>query len=373
MNIAINTRFLLKGKLEGIGWFTYQTLKRIVTAHPEHQFYFLFDRQYDEAFIFSKNVHPVVVSPPARHPFLWYYWFEIALPKALKKINADIFVSTDGYLSLKSNVKSLVVIHDLAFEHYPQHINLLTRLFYKYYTPKYAHHSDRIATVSEYSKNDIYEQYKIPKAKIDVVYNGSDPAFKPVENTVKRRIKAQYTDGKPYFLFVGSIHPRKNVQTLLEAFDIYKKNTQSDTKLLIVGRKAWNYKKIMDTYQNLTHKKEVLFIDHQELPELVNITASADVMVYPSLFEGFGIPIIEAMKCGTPVITSKSSSMREIAESSGLLIDPNDPADIAQKMEIVITDELVKNALINKGFKRAKDFSWDKTAESLWRSIEKIM
>ena len=119
MKIAVNTRLLLKGKLEGIGWYTYETLKRIVEQHPEHDFYFLFDRAYDESFIFSKNVKPIILYPQARHPFLFWIWFEISVYRFLKNNNIDIFVSPDGYLSLRTKIPSLAVIHDLNFEHYP--------------------------------------------------------------------------------------------------------------------------------------------------------------------------------------------------------------------------------------------------------------
>ena len=216
MNIAVNTRFLLKDKLEGIGWFTYQTLKRITANHPEHQFYFFFDRPYNEAFIFSSNVHPIVLFPPARHPFLWYWWFEWAIPKALKKVKADIFLSTDGYLSLSTNIKTILVIHDLAFEYFPSYINTLASKFYRYFTPKYAKKANKIITVSNYSKNDIASRYRIDKTKIDVVFNGSDSSYKPLSIEEQLKIKQQYTKGKNYFLFVGAIHPRKKYIAIIK-------------------------------------------------------------------------------------------------------------------------------------------------------------
>ena len=122
MRIAINTRFLLKDKLEGIGWFTFEVVKQLVTNHPEHEFIFLFDRPYDKSFVFAKNVTPVVINPPARHPLLWYWWFEWSVPYALKKHKIDLFFSPDGYLSLKTNVPTVIVMHDLAFEHHPEDV-----------------------------------------------------------------------------------------------------------------------------------------------------------------------------------------------------------------------------------------------------------
>ena len=154
MKIAVNTRFLLKDKLEGIGWFTYESVKRMVLAHPEHEFHFLFDRNFSEEFIFAKNVVPHVLFPPARHPFLWYAWFEYAVPSALRKIKPDVFLSTDGYLSLSAKTPQVLVIHDLAFEHFNNHVDWLTLKYYKYFVPKFARGANRIAAVSSFTKAD---------------------------------------------------------------------------------------------------------------------------------------------------------------------------------------------------------------------------
>ncbi|MCH8319124.1 MAG: glycosyltransferase, partial [Bacteroidetes bacterium] len=192
MLIAINTRFLIKDKLEGIGWFTCETLKRITRNHPEHQFVFFFDRHFSDEFIFSDNITPLVLSPAARHPFLWYYWFEFAVSNCLKKLKPDIFLSTDGYLCLSTKVKSVLVIHDLAFEHYPKHIDYLTRKYYKYFVPKYAKKADRIATVSRFSKEDIIDKYQISSDKIDVVYNGANELYQPLNEKEKLKIRSKY-------------------------------------------------------------------------------------------------------------------------------------------------------------------------------------
>ena len=136
MRIAVNTRLLLKDKLEGIGWYTFETLSRIVKAHPNHDFYFIFDRAFSKEFVFAKNVHPIVLNPPTRHPILWYIWFEWRLPKLLKQINADVFLSPDGFLSLKSKIPSLAVIHDINFKHYPKNLKFLHRKYYNNFIKK---------------------------------------------------------------------------------------------------------------------------------------------------------------------------------------------------------------------------------------------
>ncbi len=155
MRIVVNTRLLLKDRLDGIGWFTYETMKRITESHSGHEFIFLFDRPYDREFVFAENVKPVVIGPPARHPVLWYLWFERSVMRALKKEEADVFVSPDGYLPLKSNVPSVSVIHDINFLHRPGDLPFSSRWYYNHYFPKFAAKASMIGTVSEYSKADI--------------------------------------------------------------------------------------------------------------------------------------------------------------------------------------------------------------------------
>jgi hypothetical protein len=155
MTIAVNTRLLQKERLEGIGAVIYNTMKEITIAHPEHHFFFIFDRDFDDEFLFSDNITPLIIGPQARHPFLFYWWFEHSIPGLLKDIRADLFISPDGYLSLSSKVKSISIIHDLNFEEYPEHFPWLIKKYYHYYFPRFAKRADRIATVSEFSKRDI--------------------------------------------------------------------------------------------------------------------------------------------------------------------------------------------------------------------------
>ena len=172
MIIDINCRLLLKNKLEGICWYTFEIVKQLVQQHPEHEFYFLFDRSFHPDFVFAKNVTPIILSPQSRHPFLWYLWFEFSVPKFLKKNNIDLFFSPDGYLSLNTNVKTLLTIHDLNFEHFPEQLPFLTRKYYQYFTPKFCKKADAIITVSQQSKKDIVKQYRIESSKISAIYNG---------------------------------------------------------------------------------------------------------------------------------------------------------------------------------------------------------
>jgi glycosyltransferase involved in cell wall biosynthesis len=371
MNIAVNTRLLIQNRLEGIGWFTYESLKRITTQHPEHQFYFIFDREYDAEFIFSDNITPIIQYPHARHPVLYYAWFELVIPKLLKRLNPDLFLSPDGFLSLKTPVKSLAVFHDLNFEHYPQDIPFWTRRYYLKNFPKYAHKAVRIATVSEFSKADIVRQYKVSPEKIDVVYDGANDAYHPLAKEQKQRIRKEYSEGLPYFIFIGSLHPRKNLVNLFRAFDLFKKSNPSDVKLLIVGAKKWWTRDIDLAFNRMVFSDDVIFTGRLNISELSKVLGAAIALTYVSYFEGFGIPIIEAFRCDVPVITSNVTSMPEVAGDAALLVDPFDPESIAEALYKAYQYESIREELIFRGHRRKDMFSWQHTADRLWESMVK--
>ncbi|UBM61584.1 glycosyltransferase family 4 protein [Candidatus Sulfidibacterium hydrothermale] len=373
MKIAVNTRLLLKNKLEGIGWFTYEIFSRMVRSHPEHQFYFLFDRPYDQRFIFSENVIPVVVSPPARHPVLHYWWFEHALPKALKKINPDLFISPDAYNSLSSPYRNIMVIHDLNFVHHPEMMPWLPRKYYNYYTPLYAWKASRIVTVSGFTKNDIVDQYKIPANRIDVVYNGANTLYQPILPEVQEFTKRKFTNGHAYFLFVGALNPRKNIAGLFQAFDLFAEETQSETRLVVVGEKMFGGREIKKAFSAMKHREKVIFTGRLEPEILKNIMGSALALTLVSFFEGFGIPVIEAFNAGIPVITSNTSALPEITGEAALLVNPFDTKEIADAMKKITFVPDLRKKLVRKGFQRSRLFSWDKAAEQFWEAVEKTV
>lgn len=369
MRIAVNTRFLLSGKMEGFGWYTYETLRRITTAHPEHEFIFLFDRTYDPRFVFSSNVTPVVIAPQARHPFLFWIWFECSVRRALKKYKADVFVSPDGYLSLRSKIPSLAVIHDLNFEHYPGDLSWLVQNYYRYFFPRFAKKADRIVTVSHFSSGDIQKQYGIAPEKIDVVYNGVNESLQPVPESQQSAIRKKYTDGNPYFVFIGALHPRKNLARMFRAYDQFRSTTTYPHKLLLIGEKyLWN-KEIAKAYTSMQHKNDVVFTGHLSMEDLHLVLGSAFSLLYVSVFEGFGLPVVEAMKCEIPVITSNCTSLPEVAGDAALLCNPFSIDAIAAAMEKMCSDPELRSSCIEKGKINCERFSWKNSAEGLWNSI----
>jgi len=372
MKIAVNTRLLLKDKLEGIGWFTYETLKRITQTYKEHDFIFIFDRAFDESFIFSDNITPVIANPPSRHPFLWYLFFDWGIPKALQSCKADLFLSPDGFLSLRSDVPALPVIHDLNFEHYPEYLPKINQWYYHYFFHRFAQKAKRIATVSEFTKSDIHQSYGIANENIDVVYNGANTLYSPLSAAEIKSVRDEHTGGMPYFFFIGLLHPRKNIARLIQAYDQFRKN-HDGVKLMIVGEKKWWTADIRFAFENSPYQQDIVLAGRKSPDELKKLIPAALAMVYVPIFEGFGIPIMEGFSCEIPVITSNTTSMPEIGADAVRLVDPFNVNSIAEGMTEVYKNEPLRNALIQKGIARRKDFSWDKTADLLWQSVSKAL
>jgi len=370
MIIAVNTRLLLPEKLEGIGWFTRETLLRITRDHPEHQFLFIFDRPFADEFIFADNITPIVLSPPTRHPILWFVWFELQIPRILKKYKADLFFSPDGYLSLNTKIKQLAAIHDINFAHRPKDLPWLKAKYYNCFFPKFARKAKRIVTVSYFSKEDIIRTYKIDSDKVDVVYNGVNTTYTPTSDDEKSGIKAIYSKGKDYFLFIGSLHPRKNICGLLRAYDAFRTSVDSDIKLLIVGENMFKTSEIEMAYEGMRYKDEVVFTGRLNNEELHHVLGASLALTFVPYFEGFGIPVIEAMNAGVPVICSNTTSLPEVGGNAVLYVDPFSLSQIKDAMLRIYQEKELRDSLIERGFVQKEKFSWDKTAELLWGSIQ---
>ncbi len=371
MQIVVNTRILLKDRLEGMGWFAYQTLKEITKNNPDVHFVFLFDRNFNEEFIFSDNITPLILSPQARHPFLYYAWFQHSVKGLLNKMQPDLFLSPDGFLSLGAKCKQLPVIHDINFLHHPQDSKWLTAKYYNYYFPKFAKEATRIATVSEYSKHDIAKNYGINEEKIDVVYNGINSFFKPLDEVSKQQTKQKYTAGKDYFINVGSLHPRKNIPNLIRAFSLFKKESNSDLKLVLAGPNYWGVSEVHKVINETNLKDDVIFTGRLADEELNLVLGSAFALTFVPYYEGFGIPLIEAMQTNVPIITSNVTSMPEIAGDAALLINPLEVVELKNAMMQLLEKPELRANLISKGSSQKQKFSWEKSAALLWESVLK--
>ncbi len=373
MRIAVNTRLLLHDRLDGIGWFTAETARRMVLAHPEHEFFFFFDRKPHPEFLFADNVTPVVLCPQARHPVLWYLFFEWSTQIALKRYKIDLYLSPDGMMPLNPKVPTLNVIHDLNFEHASGNLKASHQRYMSHYFPLFARNATRLATVSSYSKKDIAETYGIPAEKIDVVYDGAHSNYRPHSDDEKEAIRRRFTDGHPFVIFISTILKRKNLANLLLAFDKVKEDKgNEDLKLVVVGSRVWWQDELESAWNGMKHQSDVIFPGRVEPNDLSALLSAAEMLVYPSYFEGFGIPILEAMYAETAVIASRTTSMPEVGGDAVLYIDPSDIDDIAHAISR-LRDKTLRQEFIEKGRLQRQKFSWEITANLLWDSMMKTI
>lgn len=369
MRIGINTRSLLGQKLEGFGNYTLELVKRITENQPNHTFVLYFDRPIDPQFNFGSNVICKSLYPPTRHPFLYIIWFQWSLKRAIRKDNLDVFWSPDGMFPLGLQIPVLASIHDLNFEHFPQDLPKWVAWYYKKYFPRFAKAANQIVTVSEATKQDIISSYQIPVEKTSVIYNGVNAYYKPISIPEKENVQQQLGFKEPYFLFVGSLHPRKNIHRLLQAFELF---AQSETsfQLVIVGAAMWKDQSF-EIDSRLAQR--IHFKGHIETKTLAAIMATATAFVYVPYFEGFGMPLAEAMAAQTPIIAGNKSCLPEIATDAALYVNPFDVEAIAKAMKELKNDVALQAQLVEAGKNRVLAFNWDHAAQKVWQEIQKLV
>lgn len=373
IKIAVNARMLLPSKTEGINRVAYEILNRICVNNPDVHFYFLFDRNFSQEFIFAKNITPIILSPQARHPLLWYIWFEYSVSSILKKLKPNLFFSPDGWIPLKVNIKKVNIIHDINFVHYPKDFPFFYRKYLNYFFPLFAKKSEKIITVSKFSKNEIIKYFNIEPKKITVVYNGVSNNFTPLNDKEKEIVRKNFSGSLPYFLFVGTLLPRKNISNMLLAYDIFRSKTDSVFPLLIAGKKKWWTKTMQKTYNNLRFKKDVRLLSYVDEKLLTRLFASSFALLYVPVYEGFGLPVVEAFASGVPVISSNTSSIPEISNNAALLANPNSPTDIAEKMIELYYNKSLYKKLIKQGLIQKNKFNWDKSAQKVWKILSQFI
>lgn len=372
MKIAINARFLKTGNLEGIGWYTYELCKRWVQNHPEDQFVFIYDRPQAEWLVTGKNVKSVVIGPKARHFFSFWYWFDVQVPKILRQERADVFFSPDNFLSLRTDIPTVLTTHDIAHFHYPRQVAWMHRPYYRFFIPKFLKKATHIVCVAEHGKADLIAHYQVPAEKITVVPNGTRAIFQPLSDAEKTQVKAEFSKGADYFFFLGAIHPRKNVLGLLLAYELFREKSKAKVKLLIAGKLAWQVQEITAAHAASTYRDDILFLGYLSEETAAEMMASALALTYLSFFEGFGLPVLEALCTDTPVITSNTSSLPEVAGEAALLVDPYDVEEIAGAMLRIWNEPDLREDLVKKGQVQRQQFSWDEAATDIYTILQAV-
>ena len=364
--IALNARLLIPGRLEGIGWFTHECYQRLISAHPEHEFQLIFDRAPSTEFCYGNNASEVRLLPPARRPFLYDAWFDYSVTRQLKRWSADVFLSTDGMLSRRTQVPQIPVFHDLNFMHHPEWMPAREARYYRSRFPEFAKIAAKILTVSDHSRQDIATQFQVPIDQIQVVPNAPSHEYRVLDSeAIRQDQRNEFTGGQPFFLFVGSLHPRKNISGLLDSYRAYRL-LGGQAELLIVGASMWT--------DEMQSERGVHFCGRLDRAKLAQVVGASQGLVFIPWFEGFGVPIVEAFACGVPVIASDRTSMPEVCGgAAAALVEPDDAKGIASWMRKLDVDDDFRSESIRRGLKRAQDFSWERSAERMWQSVSHVL
>lgn len=368
MRIAVNARLLYQKGIEGIGRYAIEVIQRISHQHREDEIHLIFDHKPDEVFKFGDNVYLHQVGWPARHPILWRLWFEFSFKRIIDKIQPDVIFSPESYMSLGVDAPTVITTHDLAFEHYPEYNKRAHLKYLKHWFPLFHQKAKKVICVSKFTQEDVIQQYGLAQTQTRVIYNG----VAHIEDYSQSQIaefKDEHSLEAPYFLYLGAIHPRKNIVNLIRAFDHFKAHSNSSHKLVLAGRLAWSYSDVKVAIAESAYQSDIIQLGFFDGDKNL-LLAGAEALCYVSLFEGFGLPLLEAMRVGTPVITAQVSSMPEIAAEAALYVDPSDIVNISSAMGQLVRSSSLRQKLIVNGYERVKDFNWQSTAEQVYQVLK---
>ena len=340
-----------------MGLYTVEVVRGLLAALPDADFLLVTDRLGPLPEL-PRPVERVVAYPPARHPVLFWAWFELAVPRVLRRWRADVFLSCDNFCSLRADVPTLLVVHDLAYRHFPAGVSRLELAYYSRYMPRFVRRADALVAVSEYTRRDLAEAYGIDPTRVAVAYNGVRPRFRRLSPKQAAGVRARITAGRPYFLFLGAVHPRKNVDGLVRAYDRFCGSGVGEHHLVIAGRMSWGISPTAAAIDESPHRARIHVLGRVAEADLAEVVGAAHALVLPSHFEGFGVPLVEAMACGVPVVASDVSALPEVVGEAGLLVDPASEASIAGALERLAIDEELWRALGAAGVERAGRFTW---------------
>ncbi len=364
MRIGINARLLLRDRLEGIGWHAWEIIRRLTQNHPGHEFILFYDRREGILIPEGKNIHTVVQFPPSRHPLLIWWWCR-ALGLACVHHRIDVFYSPEVLMPSGSSIPCLITIHDLSPLVLAHSLPLAHRWYYQYYTKKNAQEAAHLFTVSQFTRSEIIRILCVQPEKLSVVYNAARPSFRPIPES--ERVRNRFTDGKPYFIYIGALHQRKNVDKIIEAFDVFKKREGSNYKLMLAGKFMGKHRRIRTALAKSGNKADILFPGYVPENDLSLLIAGAEAMINLSEYEGFGMPLVEAFQSGTPVIAADRSCYPEICGDACLLVDPYDIPAVVEAMQRAMQN---RKALSAAGFLQAGKYDWEESAEQVWRRVK---
>ncbi len=372
MTIGIDIRVLAKGTRTGIEEYTINLLSRLFLLGAEHQFKLFYNAFYQKPLEFGWEALPNVKIYRSNLPNRFVF---DPLEKILKSPKIDKLVSGADvfffphFLLGATNCPKVLTFHDLSFEYFPEFFSVQKRFWHNFIAPRErAREARKIIAVSDSTKKDLIDWYGLPEQKVKVIYSGVGEEFKKISSvSPMKEIKNKYHLPEKFILYFGAIEPRKNLEGLILAYEEFcRKNPDLNHALVLAGAPGWLCQKIFSAAKKSNFSQNIIFTGFVEPADKIYLYNLASLFVFPSLFEGFGFPVLEAMACGVPVITANNSCFPEIVGNAALMVDPYNLGELAWAIAEDLKDECLKNDLIGQGFLTARNFSWDKCArESL--------
>lgn len=361
----------MDARYSGVSEYTLNLMENILKLDSENDYRLFYNSARDiknrmPDFGGYPNVKVIKFSYPNK--ILNYFCFKfLNFPKMDKFLGADIFFMPHiNFISLAGS-KKVLTVHDLSFLRYKNFFSWRKNFWHSMVNiKKLVNKFDKIIAISENTKNDIMELCGVDSRKVEIAHSGIGSEFRVIKNDANlSRVKSKYELGEKFILFLGTVEPRKNIEGLILAYNQLRFSAPElrDYKLVIAGGRGWRSGGIYRRWEKSPYKEDIKFLDYidrNDKPCLYNL---ASLFVYPSFYEGFGFPPLEAMACGVPVIASFSSSLPEVCGSAALLLDPHDADGMARGMREILSNGKLRSEYISQGLKRAKDFSWENTAK----------
>jgi glycosyltransferase involved in cell wall biosynthesis len=372
MKIGVDIRTLIEGRYSGVSEFNHNLIEEILKLDQKNDYKLFYNSardlsgrlpefNQDNVKVIRTNYPNKIFNNIMQRFFGW--------PKLDQLLGVDLFFLPNwGFSALSGKCKKVIVVHDLSPVLFPRYFSIKRRLWHWLINfRKVINDFDKIITVSKNTKRDVLELYGASSEKVDVIYSGLEGRYQVLpENDISLiETKSKYNLPDKFIFFLGTLEPRKNVDGLIRAYNIFRKNNEelNDYKLVIAGSRGWIYRHIFQELKKSPYRQDIQFIGYVDNDDKVALYNLADLFVFPSFYEGFGFPPLEAMACGTPTVTSFVSSMPEVVGEAALMIDPYNSQAIAKAIEAILTDEELKKDLISKGLARVKRFNWESAAK----------
>jgi glycosyltransferase involved in cell wall biosynthesis len=381
MRIFVEGSSILKNR-SGVGQFAKRLIEAYVKKYPEDSFTifgfkFFTQGAYGRPIPQSDNLNYQVVRWMPGRVYNMLFRLGIALPIDIflgRRPDVIIYPNFLRWPVLNRKTKTIVIIHDLSFVHFPQYANPINLSDTTRFVPRAVKKASHVITISDNSRGEIMEHFKVSPEKISIVYPAVDTSFFYKRPAVEVDIvRLKYKLPKKYLLFTGTLEPRKNITGILKAYEKLSLKTREQYALVLAGGKGWKDEEISKYVDSLVAQGlKIILTGYVPDADLPSVYSGAALFVWPSHYEGFGIPLLEAMACGVPVITANNSSLPEVAGDAAILLNSNDTAGISSAMRDVLNDKALRNKLIAKGYEQIKKFTWENSADQLKDALEKL-